>query len=142
MHADAAQVPVPIVAVRGRYKRARGDVDGRSAEAKRVQRLMAQFVAELGGLSAVSPTRMLKIRRASELTVTAEQMRAAALRGEQVDPLALVRLENLAGRAVAALNLDKHSGPPVLTLQQYLSQKAEPEEVTTAQPQSPEESAA
>jgi hypothetical protein len=104
MHADAAPVTVTSALRRGRTKR-RGDVDGRSAEAKRIGRLMAQFCAELGGLDAVSPSQMVKIRRASELIVTAEHMRAASLRRERVDPLALVRLENLAARAVGALGL-------------------------------------
>ena len=54
---------------------------------------------------------MEQIRRAAELTVTAECMRAASLRGEQIDPLALVRLENLATHAVAALGLDRKREP-------------------------------
>jgi hypothetical protein len=131
MRADAGQVsigsPTSIVgaaAIRGRVRRARGDVDGRSAVAKRAQALVGRFVGALGGPACVSPVQMLQVRRAAELTVTAEQMRASALRGERVDPLALVRLENLAGRVVAALGLDKRREPAGPTLQEYFAARA------------------
>jgi hypothetical protein len=75
------------------------------AAARRTRQLTLHLVAELGGAAAVSPVQLLKVRRAAELILAGEQMRAASLRGERIDPLALVRLENLGARAVAALNL-------------------------------------
>jgi hypothetical protein len=105
MPADIAQVTVTAATIRRRFRRGSDDVDGRSALARRTKSLITHFVAELGGPSAVSPVQMLKVRRAGELVVTAELMRTASLRGERVDPLALVRLENLGARAVAALDL-------------------------------------
>jgi hypothetical protein len=103
MPADTSQVTVNSATVRGRFRRGYGDVDGRSVLARRTKLLIAHFVAEFGG--TVSPLQMLKIRRAAELVVTAELMRTASLRGERIDPLSLVRLENLGARAVAALEL-------------------------------------
>jgi hypothetical protein len=76
-------------------------IDGRTTPARRAKALVAKFVAELGG--PVSAVQMLKIERAAQLTVAAECLRAAALRGEEVDPLGLVRIENLAGRALRDL---------------------------------------
>lgn len=119
MKADGDQVSsksspdvVGAATIRGRVRRDRGDLDGRSAIAKRTLRLINRFVGALGGAARVSPVQMLAIRRAAELTVTTEQMRASALRGEPVDVLALVRLENLATRAVAALGLDQRQPEP------------------------------
>jgi hypothetical protein len=116
--ADVDQVPigsatkvVGAATVRGRMRRASGDIDGRSAVAKRAQRLMGRFVDALGG--HVGPVAMVQVRRAAELVITAEQLRACALRGEPVDYLVLVRVENLATRAVAALGIkpSKAAGP-------------------------------
>jgi hypothetical protein len=91
-------------------------VDGRSAPARRTKALIGKFVAELGGADAVSEVQMLRVRRAAELTVASEWMRASALRGELIDPLALVRLENLASRATDALGLPSASSKPAETL--------------------------
>jgi hypothetical protein len=129
MHTDTAQVSVSSAAVRGRVRRARGDVDGRSAAAKRVTKLVGLFVAELGGSDAVSPTTMLKVRRAAELVVTTEELRASTLSAEHpptdLAMLALVRLEGIADRAVRRLGLGlEHKPPPAPTLQQYLAQIA------------------
>jgi hypothetical protein len=111
MHADTAQVRARSVAVRGRWRRSRLDLDGRSAAAKRVNKLVGLFVAELGGPAAVTPTTMLAIRRAAELVVASEELRAstlsAAFMPTDVGMLALVRLEGLADRAVRRLHLDR-----------------------------------
>jgi hypothetical protein len=106
MPADTAQVTVSTATIRGRLRRGYGDVDGRTVLARRTKRRAALFVAELGG--TVSPLQMLKIQRAAELVVTAELMRTASLRGERINPLELVRVENLGARAVAALDLPIH----------------------------------
>jgi len=58
------------------------------------------------------------VRRAAELVGRAEQLRANALRGEPVDLLAMVRLENLATRAVAALGID-HREPATAPLAEH-----------------------
>jgi hypothetical protein len=116
MHADAAQVPARIAAVRGRWRRARLDLDGRSATAKRINKLVALFTAELGGEDAVSPTMALKVRRAAELVVTTEEMRASTLSSEHpptdLAMLALVRLEGIADRAVRRLGIDDRRREP------------------------------
>jgi hypothetical protein len=80
---------------------------------RRTKTLVAQFVAEAGGPSAVTPVQMLRIRRAAELVVAAERMRAASLHdpGAGMAMFNLVRLENLASRAVEACRLDQRRPP-------------------------------
>jgi hypothetical protein len=66
----------------------------------------------LGGEDVLDESVRMAIRRAAELTVAAEQQRAALLRGDPVDSLALIRLENAARRAVNALRLGEHEHRP------------------------------
>jgi hypothetical protein len=130
---DAASVQVPIFtrAVRGRARRGRfrPDMDGRSSASLRIKKLMAVFVAELGGSDAASPTMMLKIRRAAELTVACEELRASTLSAEHpptdLAMLALVRLEGIADRATRALGLGvRKPEPAVPTLAEHLAKRA------------------
>jgi hypothetical protein len=81
-------------------------VDGRSAEARRYRDLCSSFADALGGEAALTETQRVAVRRAAELTTLAEQQRARALRGEPVDPLALVRLEGMTARAVRGLGIE------------------------------------
>ena len=84
-------------------------VDGRSAEARRFRDLILSFTEALGG--ELTETQRVAVRRAAELTVIAEQQRTRALRGEPVDPLALVRLEGMTARAVRALGITSDTKP-------------------------------
>ena len=92
MRADAGRIPPRSLPASTALPR----VDGRTRAAKRAKRLTADFMAALGG--DVSPVQVVRIKRAVELLVAAEGLRARSLRGEQVDYLELVRLENLANR--------------------------------------------
>ncbi len=80
-------------------------IDRRSAGGRRYQDLIDSFVEALNGDGALTEAQRVAVRRAAELTVIAEQQRARALRGEPVDPLALVRLEGMTARAVRALGI-------------------------------------
>jgi hypothetical protein len=104
MPAGAVQIPAPSATASGRSVR-HSHVDGRTLPARRVKALIASFAEALGGPAGLSAVQTLRVRRAAELTVTAERMRAVALRDEPIDPLALVRIENTTARAVAALGL-------------------------------------
>jgi hypothetical protein len=70
---------------------------------RRVRKVALALVAELG--APPSQLSLLKIRRAAELIVATEEMRARALRGEHVDQSELTRQENLVSRALAMLGL-------------------------------------
>ncbi len=86
-------------------------ISGRTALGRRVRDLAESFAAELGGWPALSDTAAANVRKAAELSALSEQCRAEALRSGSVDPLALVRLEGAANRAVRSLNLDRKREP-------------------------------
>jgi hypothetical protein len=88
----------------GRVTRRIARIDGRSRSARRIKALVAAYTAALDG--AADATVAAKILKAAELTALCEQLRAAALRGEAVDPLALIRFEGVADRAVRQLGPD------------------------------------
>ncbi len=83
-------------------------IDGRSKEAKRIKALTATYKARLGA-AADDPVVRADILDLAECTTICEALRAAALRGEPIDLLALNRLEGTTRRRRAALGLD---GPP------------------------------
>jgi hypothetical protein len=87
-------------------------ISGRTALGRRVRDLADSFAAQLGGWTGLSDTMTHNVRRAAELTALAEQTRADALRDGNLNPLALVRLEGAANRAVRALMLDRKREPP------------------------------
>jgi hypothetical protein len=72
--------------------------------------LVSSFVAALGGEAALDEQTRMAVRRAGELVTAAEQERAKMLRGEPVDALALIRLDNNAARAVRLLALPERRG--------------------------------
>jgi hypothetical protein len=100
-----------------------GRVDGRSAVARRAKQLTADFIAALGGHSAVDSVLMAKVRRAAELVVVAERARVAALHGSAVALDDLVRVERLAELAVRRLGIDQRE-PDKPDLDDYLASKA------------------
>jgi hypothetical protein len=82
-------------------------VHKQSQTGRRFEDLARGFVKALGGdESNLTEPQRAAIRRAAELSTLAEQMRCQALRGEDVDRLALVRLEGQASRAVRALGIE------------------------------------
>ena len=99
-------------------------IDGRSQLGRRLHDLATGFAVQLGGWSALSDTMAANVRKAAELTALAEQTRADALRNGNINPLALVRLEGAANRAVRALNLDRKREPALIPLRERLAAEA------------------
>src|ERR1700681_4224312 len=60
--------------------------------------LVRSFVAALGGEATLDESQRMAVGRAGELVVATEMQRARMLRGEPVDALALIRLDNNAAR--------------------------------------------
>ncbi len=96
-------------------------IDGRTQLGRRLHDLAASFAVQLGGWSVLSETMAANVRKAAELSALAEQTRADALRNGNVEPLALVRLDGAATRAVRALGLDRKRSPIGPTLGEYLA---------------------
>jgi hypothetical protein len=91
-----------------------------SSVARRYADLVEAYTDALGGPETLSEAQRAAIRRAVELTTLTEQQRARALRGEPVDPLALVRLEGQCSRAVRALGIGSRPARKRVTLLEHL----------------------
>lgn len=95
---------------------------------RRLRELVAAFIDVLGGRANLSFVQLVDIQRAAELAILAETTRAKIMRdgttgGDEL--LAMVRIENMASRAQARLNLKPGGGTPKQTLASYLNQRAE-----------------
>lgn len=101
-----------------------GGLDGRTLAARRIRDLAVTYTAALGGAEGLSPIERENVLKAAQLTVTAEDMRRRSLKGEAVDIASLVKLENLASRAVRTLNLGGKRTVPQQDLRSYLASKA------------------
>jgi hypothetical protein len=112
MHQDTDPLPARLRRAVRHLPRPYRRVDGRTLIARRAKAMVAEFIAATGNAD-VGTLQMLNINRAAELTIAAENLRAASLRGDKVDLFHLVRLENLAARAIEACRLDqrKPAGP-------------------------------
>lgn len=104
--------------------RRRGGIDRRSFAALRIAHLVKTYIETLGGPEAVDAMQREQVLKAAQLTVAAEEMRRRSLKGEAVDIASLVKLENLAGRTVKALNLNGKRKAPSQDLHSYLAAKA------------------
>jgi hypothetical protein len=76
-------------------------VDGRSAGARRFRDICRAYEAEAGG--QVSEVERDLIRQAAGLTLRAEQLQAAVVRGDAVDGDHLIRLASTAKRVLGAI---------------------------------------
>jgi hypothetical protein len=125
MQPDAAEVAAESVAPALPKQRLHTleSLDGRTRASQRARAIMRSFAADLGG--KLSAGELLAVRRAAMLSALAEDATARQLAGETVDLDQLVRISNLARRAVADLNLPKRdqrtTGP---TLAEHLAMRA------------------
>jgi hypothetical protein len=90
--------------------------DRRFALGRRVKTLEGIFKARLGDEVASDPITAAAIRRCAETIVLAEDLRARALRGEDVSPDDVLRMTRAADALTRRLHLDRHkpSGEPTL----------------------------
>ena len=97
---------------------------GTSVEGVRIRLLRNQYKIELGDVCTV-PAVAKAIHRAAELVIIAEMLRAAMIRGENVDLSNLLRLEGVARRAIAFMRQlareVRGEAQPTLTLEEHLA---------------------
>jgi hypothetical protein len=86
-------------------------VDGRSASARRFKDLVENFSRDLGGVDRLSEAEQSLIRQAASLTMRGEQLQAAIVRGEAVDPDELIRLSNTARRCLEGIQRREQPKP-------------------------------
>jgi hypothetical protein len=118
----AARSPTARAAVSNGTRLLAG-VDGRTATARRYRDLIADFARDLGGADRLSTADHGLLRQAATLTLRAEQLQAAVVRGEPVDGDLLVRLAGEA-RRILVLLAQRAPEPHVQTLDEYLAQRA------------------
>jgi hypothetical protein len=99
-------------------------VDGRSANARRFRDICAAYETEAGG--NVSEVERDLIRQAAGLTLRAEQLQGAIVRGEAVDNDELIRLSSTAKRLLEAIRAKAAKNKPTgaAALQEYVARKA------------------
>lgn len=78
-------------------------VDGRSAPARRFRDLVNQFTEELGGDAIMSEPMRAMVKQAAAVTIEAERIQGAILRGEEINSDELVRVSNVLQRLMNGL---------------------------------------
>ena len=111
----ASRSPADSAPVRRRIAR----VDGRSRAALAVKARLAGYDARLG--PAADAVEMAARQTAAELAVIADDLRAAQLRGEPVDPNALAKAQGYADRAERSLGLDRKRAPVHVPLRERIA---------------------
>ena len=111
--------PVTAVSLFNRSKVTNGSrllegIDGRSPIARRFRDLVSSFAHDLGGMVQLSEADRALVKQAASLTVLSEQLQAAIVRGEPVDPDSLIRLTNTARRTLAGIRRKEQPKPPAL----------------------------
>ena len=99
-------------------------LDGRRRAAKRLRAITDDMAKQLP--APMTDAMGMLVKRAAELALGAELARGALLRGEAVDVLALVRLENLAARALKDLRARAAAVKPAIgpnSLREYAASK-------------------
>jgi len=91
-------------------------IDGRSAPARRFRDLYFSFVAELGGEASLTEAERALCRQAAALTLRAEELQNAIVRGDAVEDEQAVRLANSAARALGQLRRRARPRPKGPTL--------------------------
>lgn len=99
-------------------------IDGRSAGARRFRDICRSYEEEAGG--TVSEVERDLIRQAAGLTLRAEQMQAAIVRGEPIDNDQLIRISSTAKRILEAISAKAAKRAPAEqpNLKDYLASKA------------------
>lgn len=82
-------------------------VDGRSVDARRYRDLAMAFADEMGGAAKLTDAEQALVRQAAFLTMQAEKLQGAAVRGEHVDLEQMTRLSNSATRALTRLGIKR-----------------------------------
>jgi hypothetical protein len=99
-------------------------IDGRSANARRFRDICRSYEAEAGGI--VSEVERDLIRQAAGLTLRAEQLQAAMVRGEEIDNDQLIRISSTAKRvldAITAKAANRKAVPAVNALADHIAKR-------------------
>ena len=129
MCAITATTPRDQAAITKRSKPIAG-ADGRSAPARRLRVIEAEFAAPFGGVGTLEPALRLRVQSAATLSLRLEQVRTAMAQGVAgTSDEDLIRLTNAVSRAVAVLDRLTRavSGTRTPSLAEYLASKTRAE---------------
>ncbi len=126
---NVSPLPKPLPSTRSRVTNGSslftGDVDGRTAAAKRFRDVLAEIVSDLGGADLLSEGQRQLARRAAMMSVEAERMEAEAIATGAIDLDAYGTLADRLSRLFARIGLrrvPRAIGP--LSIRDHLAQKA------------------
>ncbi len=112
---NVSPLPKPLPSTRSRVTNGSslftGDVDGRTAAAKRFRDVLAEIVSDLGGADLLSEGQRQLARRAAMMSVEAERQEAEAVAGGKLDPDAFGALADRLGRCFNRLGLRRVARP-------------------------------
>jgi undecaprenyl pyrophosphate synthase len=95
-------------------------IDGRTPSARRFRDLIESFSCDLGGTERLTEAERALVKQAASVTIRAEQLQAAIVRGEAVDPDELIRLSNTSRRLLASI---RRRVAPKPTLADHLAKR-------------------
>jgi len=112
---NVSPLPKPLPSTRSRVTNGSslftGDVDGRTAAAKRFRDVLAEIVSDLGGADLLSEGQRQLARRAAMMSVEAERQEAEAVAGGKLDPDSFGALADRLGRVFNRLGLKRTPRP-------------------------------
>lgn len=95
-------------------------IDGRSAEARRYRDLAMSFADDCGGSAALTEAQRALVRQAADLTMRAEKLQGAMIRGEDVDVVQQTAVANALLKTLSRLGIRKRVARK-LSIPEYLA---------------------
>ena len=102
-----------------------GDVDHRTLLGRRHIDLFEDYLADLGGFSAVSTARRELIRRAAAVGAWCDQQEAALVNGDAVDVTQWLSAVDRHRRLLTTVGLERTARDVTPDLQTYIAERAE-----------------
>ncbi len=127
---NVSPLPKPLPSTRSRVTNGSslftGDVDGRTASAKRFRDILAEIVSDLGGADHLSEGQRQLARRAAMMSVEAERQEAEAVAGGKLDPDSFGALADRLGRVFNRLGLKRVARDVTPTIAEIMARHAAP----------------
>jgi len=125
---NVSPLPKPLPSTRSRVTNGSslftGDVDGRTAAAKRFRDVLAEIVSDLGGADLLSEGQRQLARRAAMMSVEAERQEAEAVAGGKLDPDSFGALADRLGRVFNRLGLQRRARDATPTIAEIMARHA------------------
>lgn len=125
---NVSSLPKPLRSTRSRVTNGSslhiGEVDGRTATAKRFRDVLAEIVSDLGGADLLSEGQRQIARRAAMMSVECEALESKSVAGEPIDLDAYGQLSDRIGRAFHRLGLRRVPRDATPTIAEIMARHA------------------